>query len=187
MRQFADDIGLAPETVKRYRWTSARWPEQHRQPGISHRVHEILASISDDRQRWKQIKHPPLDELVGRHRWTCDTAKRVVGWNCIDTPFTVKEKVRAVHEYTRDEQVAAQVATELLHRPDVVFKAMGDGTARQMVNNAQVEHTMQAYERHVEPVAPVLAGLKPADGVRRPADGLHGVHRRDRAVHVGDR
>ncbi|TDD96715.1 hypothetical protein E1298_02800 [Actinomadura rubrisoli] len=28
-----------------------------------------------------------------------------------------------------------------------------------MVNTAQAEHTMQAYQRNVEPVAPVLAGL----------------------------
>ncbi|MFC9976720.1 DUF6192 family protein [Spirillospora sp. NPDC127200] len=159
LRQFADDIAMAVETVKHYRWTSARWPSKHRQPHVSHKVHEILASIRDEAKRWEQIKHPPLDEATGRHRWTCDNAKRVVGWNCVDTPLTVAEKVRAVHEIARDEQVAAQVAAELLHRPDVAFKAMSDDTARQMVNNAQVERTMQAYERHADPVAPMLAGL----------------------------
>ncbi|WP_242909790.1 DUF6192 family protein [Actinomadura terrae] len=159
MRQFADDIGLAAETVKHYRWTSAWCPRAHRQPKVSHRVHEILAAIGDEQGRWEQIKHPPLDELVGRHRWTCDTAKRVVGCNCVDTPFTVPEKVRAVREFTRDEQVAAQVATELLHRPDVAFKAMADDVAKDMVNRAQVDHTAQAVNKHAEPVAPVMREL----------------------------
>lgn len=54
----------------------------------------------------------------------------MVGWNGVDTPLTVTEKVRAVREFTPDEQVAAQVATELPHRPDAAFKAMADDAAK---------------------------------------------------------
>lgn len=47
-----------------------------------------------------------------------------------------------------DEQVAAEAARRLLHRPDVAFKAMGDDRARQQVNHAQVERGRQAREEY---------------------------------------
>ncbi|WP_255345478.1 DUF6192 family protein [Streptomyces chartreusis] len=47
-----------------------------------------------------------------------DGAKRVVGQR-VDRPVTVDEKVQAVADLTRDDEVAAQVATDLLKRPTV--------------------------------------------------------------------
>ncbi|NRQ31836.1 hypothetical protein HII36_08280 [Nonomuraea sp. NN258] len=46
----------------------------------------------------------------------------------------------------RDEQVAAAVATDLLRRPEVAFKAMTDTTARHLVSRAQVDQARQAGE-----------------------------------------
>ncbi|QHA02301.1 hypothetical protein GQF42_02360 [Streptomyces broussonetiae] len=43
-----------------------------------------------------------------------------------------------------DQQVAAQVATDLLRRPSVAFKAMTDNTARHQVNHVQVEQARPA-------------------------------------------
>ncbi|MBK5994622.1 MULTISPECIES: DUF6192 family protein [Streptomyces] len=45
-------------------------------------------------------------------------AKRVVGQR-VDRPVTVDEKVQAVADLTRDDEVAAQVAIDLLKRPAV--------------------------------------------------------------------
>jgi hypothetical protein len=50
-----------------------------------------------------------------------------------------KAKVAAIRDLAHDEQVAAEAATGLLHRPEVAFKAMTDDRARQSVNHAQVE------------------------------------------------
>ncbi|TDC44020.1 hypothetical protein E1281_34625 [Actinomadura sp. KC345] len=70
-----------------------------------------------------------------RHEWTEDAAKRVVGQK-VNHPRTSAEKATAIHDLAADEQVAAAADTDLLRRPDVAFKAMGDGAARHMVNRA---------------------------------------------------
>lgn len=67
--------------------------------------------------------------------------------------MTVTEKVRAIHDLATDEQVAAAVATDLLRRPDVAFKAMGDGVARDAVNRAQFDHPRQRFEQNLPPAA----------------------------------
>nr|WP_143663515.1 DUF6192 family protein [Streptomyces sp. NRRL B-24085] len=47
-----------------------------------------------------------------------DGAKRVVGQR-VDRPVTMDEKAQAVADLTRDDEGAAQVATDLLKRPAV--------------------------------------------------------------------
>ncbi|MEV4064684.1 DUF6192 family protein [Nonomuraea dietziae] len=159
LEQFADDIGISYSALKNWRWTASRWPQRHRQDGVSHTVHRILASIRDETLRWRKIKEPPEDPRTGQHRWTVDTANREVG-RSVDSPFTVSEKIEAVNDLVVDEQVAAKVATTLLHRPEVAFKAMADQTAKQMVNRAQIDHATQAIEQHLEPAAPALRQLQ---------------------------
>ncbi|MCX4904502.1 DUF6192 family protein [Streptomyces sp. NBC_00878] len=59
-------------------------------------------------------------------------AKRVVGQR-VDRPVTADEKVQAVVDLTRDDEVAAQVATDLLKRPAVtehVTRPNGCGSSR---------------------------------------------------------
>lgn len=146
LRRFAEDIGMSFHTVKGYRWVSSRWPEHRRVEGVSHSVHRILASIRSEEARFETIKYPPLHERSGERRWTVDGAKRAVG-DKVDTPFTTAEKVEAVQDLVADEQVAARVATDLLTRSSVAFKAMADPSARQSVNRAQVDHALQAVEQ----------------------------------------
>lgn len=64
------------------------------------------------------------------------------------------EKAPVVEEFTRDEAVA----TNLLRRPDVAFRAMSDETARFQVNQAQNERSRQAHEYfdNTSPVAPAV-------------------------------
>ncbi|MYV96978.1 hypothetical protein GT354_01550 [Streptomyces sp. SID3343] len=113
---FADDIGVAAATVEDWRWTASRWPAARRRGDLSFTVHRVLASITDDDERWSAIVDPPLDERVGRRRWTNDTAKRRVGHR-VERPVTTEEKVRVVTDLTRDEDVARRVTTDLLRRP----------------------------------------------------------------------
>ncbi|MFD6287614.1 DUF6192 family protein [Streptomyces sp. NPDC060205] len=41
----------------------------------------------------------------------------------MDTPRPVQEKVEVIHHLAQDEEVAARVTTDFLHRPDV-FSAL---------------------------------------------------------------
>ncbi|MCX5247185.1 DUF6192 family protein [Streptomyces sp. NBC_00201] len=53
----------------------------------------------------------PFNPSTGARQWTPDGAKRVDGQR-VDRPVTVDEKVQAVAVLTRDDEVAAQVATD---------------------------------------------------------------------------
>jgi hypothetical protein len=57
---------------------------------------------------------------------------------------TTAEKVRAIVELARDEQVAVVAADGLLRRPEVAFKVMADSVARHIVNQAQIDHATQS-------------------------------------------
>ncbi|WP_326594508.1 DUF6192 family protein [Streptomyces sp. NBC_01803] len=151
--RLAEDIGLSYNTVERQRWTASRWPREKRQPGVSFTVHRILASIADDEERFAAIADPP----PGRPCWTPDEANRRVGQR-VAKPVTPQEKITAVHTLVRDEEVAAKVTTDMLHRPEVAFRAMSDDTARHMVNHAQAERGRQAREdfEDTSPVAPAV-------------------------------
>jgi hypothetical protein len=54
----------------------------------------------------------------------------------VDHPVTTAEKVRAIVELARDEQVAVVAVDGLLRRPEVAFKVMADSVARHIVNQA---------------------------------------------------
>ncbi|MFK0113917.1 DUF6192 family protein [Streptomyces sp. NPDC091217] len=118
LQMFADDIGVERRTVEDWRYTANRWPEGRRKEGVSFTVHRILASVADEEERWAAIEDAPFNPRTGARQWTPDGAKRVVGQR-VDRPVTVDEKVQAVADLTRDDEVAAQVATNLLKRPAV--------------------------------------------------------------------
>ncbi|MEV7535388.1 DUF6192 family protein [Streptomyces hydrogenans] len=113
---FADDIGVAKSTVEDWRWTASRWPAAKRKDSVSFTVHRILASVSDETERWAAIEDAPFNQRTGRRGWTPDAAKRLVGQR-VERPVTVEEKVQAAADLTRDEEVAAIVTADLLRRP----------------------------------------------------------------------
>lgn len=155
---FAEDVGIPYNTIRTYRWVSARWPAPHRQPRVSHYVHRIFAGVHDDEERFTLIATPPRQKRGGERRWTSDAAKRRVGWH-VDTPVSAQEKLERIHDLAADDQVAAAVATDLLRRPAVATKAMTDDTARHLVNRAQIDRSQQAGEitRHQMPAAERIA------------------------------
>jgi hypothetical protein len=104
--------------VEDWRYTANRWPKERRKEGVSFTVHRILASAVDEEERWAAIEDAPFNPRTGARQWTPDRAKRVVGQR-VERPVTVDEKVQAVADLTRDDEVAAQVAAGLLIRPAV--------------------------------------------------------------------
>ncbi|MFE9016679.1 DUF6192 family protein [Streptomyces cyaneofuscatus] len=79
-------------------------------------VHRILASVTDETERWAAIEDAPFNQRTGRRGWTPDAAKRLLGQR-VERPVTVDEKVQAAADLTRDEEVAAIVTADLLRRP----------------------------------------------------------------------
>lgn len=152
MERLSEDTRIPVNTLETRRWVSSRWPKAYRIPGISYGIYSILASMPDDEQRWATITKPPEHDPAGRGEWTEDAAKRAVGHK-VNHPVTVLEKVRAIHDLAQDEQVAATVATDLLRRPNVAFKAVSDPVARDAVNRAQVDRSRQLWERNIPPAA----------------------------------
>ncbi|MGW2690194.1 DUF6192 family protein [Streptomyces sp. NPDC001414] len=115
--RLAEDIGLAYKTVESARWTASRWPKEHRQAGVSFRVHRILGQIENEAERFATIAKPP----AGGTRWTVDEANRRVGRQ-VERPASPQEKITAIHSLARDEEVAATVTTDFLKRPTVAAK-----------------------------------------------------------------
>ncbi|MGN5392579.1 DUF6192 family protein [Streptomyces sp. JL7001] len=125
LTRLAEDVGLKYSTVKSARWTSSRWPTDHRHKGVSYTVHRILAYIEDDQERFAAILTPPKDKV----RWTPDDASRRVG-NRVETPVTPTEKITAIHSLAQDDQVAAAVTSDFLKRPEVTAKVTTVDKAR---------------------------------------------------------
>ncbi|MET9336074.1 DUF6192 family protein [Streptomyces cellulosae] len=123
--RLAEDIGLAYKTVESARWTASRWPKEHRQAGVSFRVHRILGQIENEAERFETIAKPP----AGGTRWTVDEANRRVGRQ-VERPASPQEKITAIHSLARDEEVAATVTTDFLKRPTVAAKVPAAEKAR---------------------------------------------------------
>ncbi|MFD6599075.1 DUF6192 family protein [Streptomyces coelicoflavus] len=105
---FADGIGVERRTVEDWSYTANRWPKERRKDGVSFTVHRILASVVDEDERWAAIEDAPFHPRTGARQWTPDGAKRVVGQR-VDRPVAVDEKVQAVADLTRDDEVARRV------------------------------------------------------------------------------
>ncbi|MCQ8835834.1 DUF6192 family protein [Streptomyces malaysiensis] len=173
LRLFAEEIGLSFHTVRTYRWVAARWPKDQRQEGVSFEVHRILASAPD---AYELIQHPPVNERTGLSEWSGDAAKRAAGW-ATATPVTAAEKVEAIRDLAQDEAVAAQAACDLLHRPEVAFKAMRDRQARELVNQAQFDQAELVEEGDEEEDWWDENGAAEEDGIVDPVAIVRGFHR----------
>ncbi|KJY41437.1 hypothetical protein VR41_12600 [Streptomyces sp. NRRL B-1568] len=143
---FADEIGVALPTVLDWRYTANRWPAGKRHEDVSFTVHRILATIPDDAERWAAIEDAPFNQRTGRRQWTPDAAKRLVGQR-VDRPVTVKEKVAAVTDLTKDEEVAALVASDLLRRPAVTQQVAPERKLRVVAELTRDESVAQEVTR----------------------------------------
>ncbi|MFI6056127.1 DUF6192 family protein, partial [Streptomyces violascens] len=124
-------------SVMSYRFTAASWPPDQRVKGVSIDVHRILVGVEN---RFEVIRNPPFNRRYGKPRWTEDAAKRVRGWQ-VQNPVSVQEKVTAIHGLAADDQVAAQVAADLLRRPAVADEVPAQvrvETIRDLAHDEQV-------------------------------------------------
>jgi len=103
----------------------------------------VLASIEDDEERWAKIHNPPVDPRTGQRRWTTSLAQREVGQST-GRPETVVQKVNAIHDLTRDEQVAVEVATDLLRRPEITARVAGENKVHVIQNLTRDEQVAVA-------------------------------------------
>jgi hypothetical protein len=151
--QYAGDVDVELSTLLDHRWVASRWPKGQRRDGIGYSVYKVLAGVQDEQERFKTLAEPPFHERSRRHRWTLDAAKRKVGQRA-GRPETVQEKVNRVHDLVADEQVAVQVASDLLRRPAVVADVVADETAMHVVNTAQADRSRAAAARREEEAPP---------------------------------
>lgn len=104
-------------------------------PGVSFTVHKVLASITDDEERFTAITSPP----EGKARWTPDEARRRVGRQ-VERPVTPQEKVSAIHTLATDEEVAVTVTSDLLRRPTVVAQVRQEDKVRVVEELTRDDH-----------------------------------------------
>lgn len=90
---FADDVGVSLGMVEDWWWTAWRWPAARRKDGVSFTVHRILASVTDEEERWAAIGDAPFNPRAGRRQWTPDAAKRLVRQR-VERPVTVERPRR---------------------------------------------------------------------------------------------
>ncbi|WP_043464028.1 DUF6192 family protein [Kitasatospora sp. MBT66] len=157
----ADDIGLSYSQVKRARWTASRWPQERRQRGVSHTVHEILAGIADEQERFETILNPPQP----RGKWTPDEAKRRVGRQ-VERPVTPEEKVRAIHTLAASEEVAAKVTGDLLRRPEVMAQVEPKDKVRAVEELTRDDQVAAAVAPSFLRRPEVVARVAPAEKVK---------------------
>ncbi|MFF3420418.1 DUF6192 family protein [Streptomyces sp. NPDC002698] len=92
LTRLARDIGLPVATVEEARGTASRWPADRRRKTESFTVHQVLARIDDDAERFAAI-----DDLPGGNtHWTLGDARRRVG-SQTKMPIPPQEKVTAPH------------------------------------------------------------------------------------------
>ncbi|MET9550348.1 DUF6192 family protein [Streptomyces sp. NPDC006627] len=51
--------------VENWRYTANLWPKEKRKDGVSFTVHRILASVTDEEERWAAIEDAPFNPRSG--------------------------------------------------------------------------------------------------------------------------
>ncbi|WP_236241787.1 DUF6192 family protein [Streptomyces sp. CC228A] len=138
MDRFADSIGINVHTLLGYRFTASHWPPEKRAPGVSWSIHRALESLND---RFELIHNPPR----GMERWTEDKALSYAG-RLPHRPLTKAEKLDRVRVILDQDESAAEAVGELIRRPDVAHRVMGDTSNQRILYRAHHEQRMQAAQ-----------------------------------------
>ncbi|MFF3629738.1 DUF6192 family protein [Streptomyces sp. NPDC002164] len=124
---------------------------------MSFTVHKILASITDDEERFAVILTPP----EGRARWAPDEANRRIGRRVVK-PVAPQEKVSAIHSLAQDEKVAATVTGDLFRRPAVVARVSDEGKIRVVAEPTREDQVAAAVVPDFLRRPAVVAWIEPA-------------------------
>lgn len=82
-----------------------------------------------------------------------------------------------IQDLAQDEQVAALVACDLLHRPQVAFRAMRDPQARELVSQAQFDQAGLVEDGEGEDWWDESDAAEVEEGVVDPVTIVRGFHR----------
>ncbi|MEU7457567.1 DUF6192 family protein [Streptosporangium roseum] len=137
LEYYADQIGLAYDTLCSYRHMAIAWPVGTRASGVPYSVHRALDACPD---RFEVILHPP----DGKDRWDLDDALRYAE-RTPHTPVNSKERLARVRFLLREEEVAAEAINDLvIHRPNVAERVMSNPDTRSAIWRANVERPRPA-------------------------------------------
>ncbi|CAM5666784.1 hypothetical protein KAURM247S_03983 [Kitasatospora aureofaciens] len=136
--RFADAIGINVHTLLGYRHVSTAWPPEKRAEGVSWSIHRALDALDD---RFDLITNPPR----GVDQWTEDKALSYAG-RLPSRPLTKAEKLDRVRVLLEQDESAAEAVSELIRRPDVAHRVMGNTSNQRILYRAHHEQRMQAAE-----------------------------------------
>lgn len=141
---FAHEIGLAPDTLRKYYDVARSWPKDKRREDVSFSVHEALAWT---RSRYTKIRKDPIDPFTGERRWTVNEALRAADHDRQPhTPTNAEERLAKAQDLLREDTVAAKALREMLARPEVRSRAGADQRTRHLMRQAQYEYWRQMDE-----------------------------------------
>ena len=146
LEAFADQIGLSPRTLQKYRQVAMAWPVDRRAPGVSFSVHVIFAPQPN---RFRKILNPPIDPVSGERRWTVNEAERAVG-QTPHHPVSREERVDRVRDLLPRHEDAALAVKDMLRRPEVAEQVVADPSARHILHRAEMSRYQQ--RREAEPI-----------------------------------
>lgn len=149
---FAEEIGVELETLLTYRNTAAQWPKKRRRKHVSFTVHHILGGLQN---RFEIIGDPPQDPRTGQRRWTCEQARRHVGWQ-VHWPRDPEEKAQRVRALTREAESAETAAETLMQRPEVVDHLVGNPSTWHTLSKARQQRDAEVA-RHTRERTPAVA------------------------------
>ncbi|MEV5566906.1 DUF6192 family protein [Streptomyces sp. NPDC052196] len=143
LADFAEEIGQTRERFEEYRLVAGAWPKAKRNRQVCWTVHAYFARHAD---RFVMINNPPLYKRSGQRHWTCDAAKKALGWSSEEAEPSTENKLRQVEEILADEDLAVTVVERAMSREPVVRKVAQRQPVRDAFNRAQVEEVRTAHE-----------------------------------------
>lgn len=139
----ADRIGVSASTLRKYYAVAMQWPEAKRRPDVCWTVHERLAYVPS---RYTLIRKDPYDPISDEYRWTVNEAEKV-GRAVPGTPTTPQERLAKVRRLLRSDDDAADAVKEMLARPGVRSRVIGDRRTRQLLREAPYERGQRAVPK----------------------------------------
>ncbi|MBD0743006.1 DUF6192 family protein [Streptomyces sp. CBMA152] len=136
--RYADEIGINVHTLLGYRHVAIAWPPDKRADGLSWSIHKALDAMND---RFDLIHNPPR----GIAQWTEDKALSHAG-RLPHRPLTKAEKLDRVRVLLDQDENAAEAVSELIRRPDVAHRIMGDQSNQRILYRAHHEQRLEAAE-----------------------------------------
>lgn len=141
---YANQIGINPNTLRKYYYVASQWPPAKRRADVSFSVHAALAAT---RSRFIKIRKDPVDPFTKERHWTYNEALRAADAASPHTPTNRDERLeRARTLLGSDEDAAEAVGKMIEHRPEMRQRLVADPHTRHLLRKAEYEHWQQVDE-----------------------------------------